>query len=345
MTVIGKFVSSFPGSLYGPLYYRTLEQDKSDALKRNRGNYESMMQISENGKLELLWWRDNIPSMNAPILWPPRTSEISTDASGKIGWGASILGTLPIGGAWTQEQADLHINVKEMLAILYGLRSFIETLKGQHVRVLCDNTTAVHVVNKMGTSRSSVCNDMAKEIWDFCRENEMFITCAFIPGKENIVADRESRREHKQSEWMLNKAIFRAALAHFNVTVDIDCFATRVNAQLDNYVSRHPDPYASMIDAFSFNWSNHHAYVFPPFSLVNKVLQKIRIDKATVLCVFPKWTTQAWWPLAQEMMICPPMVVPPAPDNLVLPNKPGEFHQLHKKLALVICLISGKDTD
>ena len=86
-TIIGKFVSSFPGSLYGPLYYRTLEQDKSDALKRNRGNYESMMQISENGKLELLWWRDNIPSMNAPIQWPPITSEMSTDASGKIGWG------------------------------------------------------------------------------------------------------------------------------------------------------------------------------------------------------------------------------------------------------------------
>ena len=78
--------------------------------------------------------------------------------------GASVLGTLPTGGAWAHEQLHLHINVKEMLGILYGLRSFVEILKGQHVRVLCDNTTAVHVVNKMGTTRSPSCNAMAKEI-------------------------------------------------------------------------------------------------------------------------------------------------------------------------------------
>ena len=246
-TIIGKFVSSLPGSLYGPLYYRTLELEKNEALKRNRGNYESLTTISENAKNELLWWLNNIPTMSAPIQWPPITSEMSTDASGKIGWGASVLGTLPTGGAWAHEQLHLHINVKEMLGILYGLRSFVEILKGQHVRVLCDNTTAVHVVNKMGTTRSPSCNAMAKEIWEFCRENDMFITCAFIPGKENIVADKESRKEHKQSEWMLNRSIFNAALAHFNVAPDIDCFATRVNAQIDRYVSRHPDPYASLI--------------------------------------------------------------------------------------------------
>ena len=172
----------------------------------------------------------------------------------------------------------------------------------------------------------------------------MFITCAHIPGKENIVADKESRREHKQSEWMLNRSIFERALRQFNMAPDIDCFATRVNAQLDKYVSRHPDPYASIIDAFSFNWHNHNAYIFPPFSLISKVLQKIRVDKATALCVFPKWTTQAWWPLALEMMVGPPMIIPPAPDNLVLPNKRGELHPLHEKLVLVICQISGDVT-
>ena len=131
------------------------------------------MQLSDDSKKEILWWKENIHTMNAPIEWPPITQEISTDASGKNGWGASMLGTVPIGGMWTSDQLDIHINVKEMLAILYALRSFVDNLEGQHVRVLCDNTTAVFVLNKMGTTKSKECNDLAKSIWEFCRENSM----------------------------------------------------------------------------------------------------------------------------------------------------------------------------
>ena len=150
-SLIGKFVSSLPASLYGPLHYRVLERDKNRALKSAKGNFEAKMQLSDEGKSEVLWWKENIDSMSAPIHWPPITQEISTDASGKNGWGASMLGRLPIGGVWTMDQQDLHINVKEMIAISYALRSFVDVLQGQHVRVLCDNTTSVFVLDKMGT--------------------------------------------------------------------------------------------------------------------------------------------------------------------------------------------------
>ena len=36
--IIGEIVSSFPGTSHGPLYYRDLEQDKSLALKQNKGD-------------------------------------------------------------------------------------------------------------------------------------------------------------------------------------------------------------------------------------------------------------------------------------------------------------------
>ena len=283
-------------------------------------------------------------TMNAPIHWPPISAEMSTDASGKNGWGASMIGSLPIGGTWTAEELSLHINVKEMIAVLYALRSFKESLEGHHIRILSDNTTTVFVLNKMGTTRSKSCNDLAKQIWNFCRENAMYITCAHIPGTENVVADFESRREYKQGEWMLNPEIFRRAVAHFNFTPNIDCFASRANAQLESYVSRQPDPYASYVDAFSLNWGQFNAYIFPPFSLINRIIQKIRVDEATVLCVVPRWTTQAWWPHLQELLLREPLRIPPAPTNLVLPNK-EEKHPLHRKLELNICLLSGKNTD
>ena len=343
-SLVGKMVSSFPGTLYGPLYYRTIESDKNKALKQNKGNFERKMQLSELSKQEILWWKDNVPTMYAPIQCPPITKEMTTDASGKIGWGASLLGVLPIGGTWTDDQADIHINVKEMLAILYALRSYCDELSEHHVRVLCDNTTAVHVLNKMGTTRSPECNQMAKEIWTFCKSKSIFITCAHIPGKENIIADKESRREYKQGEWMLNKEIFNYVVRLFNYKPEIDCFASRANAQLDTYVSKQPDPFATHIDAFSINWGQLRTYLFPPFSVINKVLQKLRVDKATALCVLPQWTTQAWWPQVQEMLICNPYVIPPGPTNLVLPNSKGECHPLYEKLGLLICMLSGKNT-
>ena len=342
-SVIGKFVSSLPASLYGALYYRTLEIEKNQALKNNRGNYEAKMELTESAREELNWWLSNIPDMSAPIQWPPITKEISTDASGKNGWGASVPGHMPIGGAWSEDQMDLHINVKEMTAILYALRSFADILQHQHIRVLCDNTTSVFVLNKMGTSKSIECNALAKEIWMFCREKGILISCAYIAGKENVVADKASRKEYKQAEWMLSKHIFEQAVTTFQFFPDIDCFATRANAQLPVYASRHPDPYATHIDSFTFNWINYKPYVFPPFSLVNRVLQKIRIDKVTALCVVPKWTTQAWWPQLQEMMVAPPIVIQPDPTNLILPNKKDERHPLHEKLSIVICLISGEN--
>ena len=341
-SAIGKIVSSLPASLPGGIYYRSIEKDKNRALKRSRGNYEAKMVLSEDSRRELLWWKENVHSTFAPIHWPPITQEISTDASGKNGWGASMTGDVPIGGVWTEEQVDLHINVKELLAVLYALRSFVDTLKGLHVRVLCDNTTAVHTINNMGTTKSMSCNKIVKEIWEFCILNDIFITCTYIPGKENVVADRASRKVYKQGEWMLDKGLFQQALDSFEFVPNIDCFATRANAQLDAYVSRYRDPYATHVDAFSFNWGKYKPYLFPPFSLINRVLQKIRIDEVTALCVLPRWKTQAWWPQMLDMMIGEPVILRASPKMLVLPNNKGEVHPLHKKLELVLCILSGK---
>jgi hypothetical protein len=86
-SVIGKIVSSLPGSLPGALYYRRLEKDKDIALKANKGNYECKMTLSDESREELLWWKEHVVTTFAPIHWPPITKEISTDASGKNGWG------------------------------------------------------------------------------------------------------------------------------------------------------------------------------------------------------------------------------------------------------------------
>ena len=59
----------------------------------------------------------------------------------------------------------------------------------------------------------------------------------------------------------------------------------------------HPEPGAEVVNAFSIKWSNLKCYVFPPFSLLPRVLRQISVDKALVVLIAPVWTTQSWYPL------------------------------------------------
>ena len=85
-SVIGLLVSSFPAVMYGPLYYRQLEREKSLAIKDNNGNNEAFMSLSSDAKTELEWWIKNIENSFNVISHDPPSLTISTDAS-KIGWG------------------------------------------------------------------------------------------------------------------------------------------------------------------------------------------------------------------------------------------------------------------
>ena len=139
---------------------------------------------------------------------------------------------------------------------------------------------------------------------------------------------------------------FSDALNHFNFFPDIDCFASRSNCQLPSYISFKPDPFTTYVDAFTVNWHKFKPYIFPPFNLISRILQKIRVDRTkTALCVFPKWPSQAWWPIMKKMMITPPMIIPASKDNLMLPNKPTELHPLYQKMDLIICQLSGDCTE
>ena len=65
-------------------------------------------------------------------------------------------------------EAQYHINYLEMLAIHLALQTFAKAWATTHIRVMCDNTTAVNVINHMGTSHYDSCNSLATEIWEWC---------------------------------------------------------------------------------------------------------------------------------------------------------------------------------
>ena len=163
---------------------------------------------------------------------------------------------------------------------------------------MCDNTTAVNVLNHMGASHSDPCNSLAKEIWEWCISRDMWISVAHIPGKQNKIADFESRRNQRESEGMINRLCLEEILDRLNFTPEIDLFASRINKQFAKYVSYRPDLSALAIDAFMMQWTYLKFYAFPPFSIIPMLLSKIQQEGATGVCVLPEWPTQAWYPKA-----------------------------------------------
>ena len=90
----------------------------------------------------------------------------------------------------------------------------------------------------------------------------------------------------------------------------MDLFATRLNAKCDQYISWHPDPGALATDAFSFSWSDCFYYAFSPFSLIPRVLAKVRQDQACILLIAPVWTTQVWFPTVLSLLLERPLLLP-----------------------------------
>ena len=225
---IGHLVSSFPGVEFGPLYYRNLESDKTVLFANNHGNYAAKIALSANSISELRWWVNNVEMAVKPISHGEPHAFIKTDAS-MHGWGAVRDGT-KTGGRWTMAESHYHINYLELLAILFILKALCHNCADKHIRVECDNTTAVCYINNMGGTKSNNCNAITKQIWEYCIEHRIWLSAAHLPGCKNIDADFASWQFNDRTEWMLDSRIFEQVTSKFGKP-SIDLFASRLNKQ------------------------------------------------------------------------------------------------------------------
>ena len=289
--LIGLMVAYQVAVQYGGAHLKGLEREKNEALAKERGNFDGFMRISARGRRDIDWWLLAVGAAQKKIRLETPEVEICTDASLE-GWGAH-RGDIAIGGRWLEEEAEEHINMLELKAILFGLKSLCGR-EDEQVKVLTDSITALAYVKHMGGVKSAKCDEVAKQIWDWLESNEMWVTIAHIPGSLNVTADFKSRNFQDNIEWELDDKLFARVCKTFEVP-DVDLFASRLTKKVEVYVSWNPDPEAWKIDAFSFKWTNALFYIFPPFSLVGKVLRKILGDKARAILVVPDWPGQPWY--------------------------------------------------
>ena len=99
-----------------------------------------------------------------------------------------------------------------------------------------------------------------------------------------------------------------------------------------------PGPDAIFIDAFTRSWRDLFFYAFTPFSVIRKCLHKIMTEGAEGIVIILFWPTQPWCPIALNMMVSTPTLLPL--DILHLPYN-SHKHPEHNTLRLLACQLSG----
>ena len=219
-------------------------------------------------------------------------------------------------------------------------KSYVRDASKISILLRLDNITAISFINRMGGTHSKTLSELATEIWNWCIERQIMIHAEHLPGVENIQADWQSRHLTDSSDWKLHLQAFQVIedkLGPFS----IDLFASRTNHQLPTYCSWKPDPAAMAIDGLSIPWRRHHPYMFPPFSLIPRCLEKLEMEKVQAVLIAPVWPNQVWYPRLLESLIGQPLILPPVQDILTDPDEHCHPLVMECHLPLAAWPISG----
>ncbi|KAJ8913785.1 hypothetical protein NQ315_002691 [Exocentrus adspersus] len=230
------------------------------------GNYDKVMPVPASLDQHITWWLNILNGH--PKLFFKQTDfviEIFTDAS-PTGWGAFAKGE-KTHGFWPKSKSKEHINVLELWAAFYGLKSFANEMCNCRILLRLDNTTAVSNLNRMGGVKYEHLNRITNMIWDWCENRNIMLFASYINTRDNIEADKESRSMNIETEFELNSLAFNEIVDTFGLP-QIDLFASNLNTKCATYVSWHRDPDCYAVDAFTISSRQFFFYAFPPFSLI-----------------------------------------------------------------------------
>ena len=264
--VIGKIIATMPANRFARRFTTRAIILKGSALRESGDDYDGIMHLSEEVIEDLKEQERLIEGTFCPIFESKPQLIPKTDAS-HGGWGVFAPFRTDhlrqFGGRWGPEYEGMHINTLETAAIWIGQTYMLNNTYNTHVIIRCDNTTAVAAVKKQGCFKNKDRNDFAREIWDFVRERNIWLSIEHIPGKDNVEADEASRYFRDSAEWGITSSIRDAIFSRWGAPY-IDLFATSRNHVLDKFASWGPDPGACFIDSFQVDWGSFDSvYIFP----------------------------------------------------------------------------------
>ena len=194
-------------------------------------------------------------------------------------------------------------NYRELDTVVRPLEAWGIKFAGGRVLARSDNSTAVAVVNRRGTTSSNL-QELGHELVAVCKRHDIDLAAIHIPGVQNGLADRGSRfkRVLDHGDWMLSKRAFQHVVdevrERFGVQLTLDGGADPVGS------NRQLPRYCSVVNSiFDHDLRGEHLYVNPDFDIIKEVLEWFLecyrdVGQGTSgTFVVPVWADRSYWRL------------------------------------------------
>lgn len=209
---------------------------------------------------------------------------------------------------WPVDQRDLHINVKETLALVHALEAF--PFRDSWVDVFTDSQVLIKSWKSQG-AKSRALADALKRLFSVVTSSNIRLNLSYIPSAYNP-ADAPSRilslhdAKLSPSAWSKVQAMFGG---QFGNSADLMALPSNVQCALDGsplpFSSPHPTPGSSGVSVLAQLLANHddlfsNPYVFPRIVFIPHILRFIRSQSFLCTVVIPDVQPRKFWrPLLQ----------------------------------------------
>ena len=190
---------------------------------------------------------------------------------------------------WTCSDHKLHINTLELKAVILALHYWVSVIRGHQLMIATDNTTVVAYIPYPVTS-SSGSVPMATN----SRHSHPGQTHSRLSKPDSGLPKSAKPAHNNRVEpppWNSDPDLQEVG----NSNSGHGCHSPQ-QASSPVYVSK-LEPRAQAIDVLSKDWQGRLMFMFPPFPLLSKVIQKLRTtQEAEVILIDPWWPSQPWFP-------------------------------------------------
>jgi hypothetical protein len=330
-SLLGLLVSQFRFVRWGRLFLRPLQWHLQDTWDC-KDNPHLRVPLTGETRACLRWWQKTlVANKGVPLVEPTPQIHLFTDASLK-GWGAHV-GDATYQGLWDPQESRLSINRLELRAIRLAL-ALHNPPKGSVILVATDNTVTKCYVNKQGGTRSRAMMAETNSLFSLLIQKDWHLRARHIAGKLNVLADQLSRSDQiLPGEWSLSPQTLQPVFDRWGHPL-VDLCATAENKKCPTFVSPYPHPRALAVDALSLEFQDLEAYVYPPYQLVGKLLQRFQsVTTCRLILIAPWWPAMSWFPLLLQLATEAPLRLKTSATMLQQPRS-NVFHRNPESLDL-----------
>ena len=285
----------------------------------SRSSWKGKVLVTKDVIEEVKFWLKNVVPLNKRKL-THRTSEytrvVYSDAS-DIGFGAyveNVSGTDVI-GTWSEQESAQSSTWRELMAVSRSLDMLKGHLNSQCVKWCTDNKNVAHIL-EVG-SRKPYLHRIALDILEKCDRLHITLIPHWIARAQNIRADNLSKC-CDSDDWSIRSSVFHYIDGVWGPHT-VDRFSSDYNANCLRFNSRWWCRNTEAVNAFSQSWQGENNWMVPPPKLVNKVINKMKSDRAMGTLVVPAWKSAPYWPLLHSKCYVKDQMV--LTENAVVPGK------------------------